>query len=1074
MPSEIRPTRLEISDRFPVAGFTVRTDTSPGWFEVAIATEPGLFKPDQKAKRTRSNFYSSRAGGPLPAERGEAVYLIPQEILTRFIGAKKLYVALATFADPGRSQPEIARYPSEGSPYLNLSTFTGRTIRRSSTGRRSGYGGAGYGGANDGDLEWAGDMAQPGTAPIVASPAVGNGHAPANGASAPKPVAKASQSSLEMAYSDGFDDDLWSAGALGDDGDSDANDDDDSHDIGGPIQDGGPSSSAQSYGRQLEATAPEYPQASRFAAAAAGNYRARTSPRTINRIVIHITDGGANINGTVGWFQNPAAKVSAHYVVGQDGEVVQMVRHQDVAWHAGGANGDSIGIEHVANTKGLVPTDAEYCASAALVSWLCDQFGIPMDRAHILGHSEADPKTTHKGCPNAVWDWDYYMDLVTSRSCHPRGQSPWQSQAFGGAEFSGAWATGTATLARHKKKHMPHTKALATTPLDVAWADVELVPDQGRASCWAAALAMVVGWRDRMSIDPAQIEAKAPGGDRAALATAWDVTIEPNAAYDLNELCKELVLHGPLWAAAGQPRDLHAFVITAMCGDGTEDGTVVTIDDPWGQLTGSPAQPKSNPTTGQGSTYVIPFRKLAAQYNPAMVPDPATATHVALQLIYSKTLDGRTPTKTGCTSSQGLSYVPSRRDDRGHGYYKRPRAMGGQSFDVDYADVDLVPQPTNMSCWATAAALLVGWRDQVSITPDFIAQGAGRTTKEGLNPASKPEVAAAWGLRIEPPQSYTIDGFRDLLANNGPLWVGIVTPSGSKHAVVVTGLYSDGAPDGSDTFVRITDPWDRTPGTPAAPGPYLSTHNTGTRYVLSWDNFVKEYEGAISQSAGQVNVQIIHTGGRPSQTSTTSQGFSDTAYGLGAMAADAIDRLKATTVANAARAKPAKLNCLDILNAALRQLYESKLKDPSGALKPLGSSVQGTMAKLQEYGLAGDQHVVQFRNAAGKITSGIARPEALNESVEAWVLAQCEANAQSGWYVFGLSVMDGYHSVQLAVSFSGTSSPLTRVYWVDQIYNGWDDVTGAVDDRITRLTQGWWDSATPKPKTRATIWPLYP
>src|SRR4051794_8920701 len=106
MASEIRPTRLEISDRFPVAGFTVRTDTSPAWFEVAVATEPALFQPDQKARRTRSNFYSSRAGGPLPAERGEAVYLIPQNVITRFVGASKLYVALATFDDPSRSHAE--------------------------------------------------------------------------------------------------------------------------------------------------------------------------------------------------------------------------------------------------------------------------------------------------------------------------------------------------------------------------------------------------------------------------------------------------------------------------------------------------------------------------------------------------------------------------------------------------------------------------------------------------------------------------------------------------------------------------------------------------------------------------------------------------------------------------------------------------------------------------------------------------------------------------------------------------------------------------------------------------------
>jgi V8-like Glu-specific endopeptidase/N-acetyl-anhydromuramyl-L-alanine amidase AmpD len=203
-----------------------------------------------------------------------------------------------------------------------------------------------------------------------------------------------------------------------------ADEGDDRHGIEGPIPDGG--AAAQSLARSL-ALSPEYPQASRFEPADSGNYRAVSGTRTINRIVIHITDGGPKINGTIGWFKNPAAKVSAHYIVGQDGEVVQMVKHNDVAWHASSANGDSIGIEHVANTKGLNPTPMQYCASAVLANWLASQFSLPMDRTHILGHSEADPKTTHTGCPNAVWDWDYYMGMVTSATC---SDQPTQGQSL--------------------------------------------------------------------------------------------------------------------------------------------------------------------------------------------------------------------------------------------------------------------------------------------------------------------------------------------------------------------------------------------------------------------------------------------------------------------------------------------------------------------------------------------------------------------------------------------------------------------------------------------------------------------
>jgi len=169
-----------------------------------------------------------------------------------------------------------------------------------------------------------------------------------------------------------------------------------------------------------------YPRLSRFVPAKF--FTRPASPRQINRVVIHITDG-TTTNGTVSWFKDmlgrdgrPAVdakgrpiQASAHYVVGQDGEVVQMVRDSDIAWHAHTANGDSIGIEHVARARNprLVPSQAQYCSSADLVRWLCHTYNIPVDRIHILGHSEADPHTTHRDCPNAVWDWERYMQMVT-------------------------------------------------------------------------------------------------------------------------------------------------------------------------------------------------------------------------------------------------------------------------------------------------------------------------------------------------------------------------------------------------------------------------------------------------------------------------------------------------------------------------------------------------------------------------------------------------------------------------------------------------------------------------------------
>jgi N-acetylmuramoyl-L-alanine amidase len=76
--------------------------------------------------------------------------------------------------------------------------------------------------------------------------------------------------------------------------------------------------------------------------------------RDISTIVIHYTSG-CTLDGAVSWFKNPKAKVSAHYVIGRDGTIIQMVNNEDTAWHAGRSewngvkwvNQFSIGIELV-------------------------------------------------------------------------------------------------------------------------------------------------------------------------------------------------------------------------------------------------------------------------------------------------------------------------------------------------------------------------------------------------------------------------------------------------------------------------------------------------------------------------------------------------------------------------------------------------------------------------------------------------------------------------------------------------------------------------------------------------------
>ncbi|MGW4276697.1 N-acetylmuramoyl-L-alanine amidase [Streptomyces seoulensis] len=148
--------------------------------------------------------------------------------------------------------------------------------------------------------------------------------------------------------------------------------------------------------------------------ASSGNYTASNRPTgySVDRVIIHVTQ--ETYANTLAIFQNPQKKVSAHYLVrSADGHVAQCVSEANIAWHAGNwdYNTRSIGIEH----EGWVDqpayfTNALYAQSAQLTAAVCDRYGIPKDRAHIIGHYEV-PGTDHTD-PGPYWDWVRYIRMV--------------------------------------------------------------------------------------------------------------------------------------------------------------------------------------------------------------------------------------------------------------------------------------------------------------------------------------------------------------------------------------------------------------------------------------------------------------------------------------------------------------------------------------------------------------------------------------------------------------------------------------------------------------------------------------
>lgn len=145
------------------------------------------------------------------------------------------------------------------------------------------------------------------------------------------------------------------------------------------------------------------------------NYSSRNGAR-VRRIVWHATAGP--YASSVSWLRNPAADASAHLVIREDGgEVTQLVKLADKAWHAVAANTDSVGVEHASLGAGFSGDLRQIGESARVIAWLCHRYGIPpLDATHrptgIVRHrSLGAAGGGHSDGPSDTV-WGHYLELV--------------------------------------------------------------------------------------------------------------------------------------------------------------------------------------------------------------------------------------------------------------------------------------------------------------------------------------------------------------------------------------------------------------------------------------------------------------------------------------------------------------------------------------------------------------------------------------------------------------------------------------------------------------------------------------
>lgn len=142
------------------------------------------------------------------------------------------------------------------------------------------------------------------------------------------------------------------------------------------------------------------------------NYTDRM-PGPIDMLVLHYT-GMASGEDALARLCDPAAQVSAHYLIDEDGQIYQLVAEKKRAWHAGVScwagecdiNSRSIGIELVNPGHELGYRNFPELQMRRLAE-LCHEILLrhPIPPHRVLGHSDVAPG--RKRDPGELFDWEW-------------------------------------------------------------------------------------------------------------------------------------------------------------------------------------------------------------------------------------------------------------------------------------------------------------------------------------------------------------------------------------------------------------------------------------------------------------------------------------------------------------------------------------------------------------------------------------------------------------------------------------------------------------------------------------------
>ena len=148
----------------------------------------------------------------------------------------------------------------------------------------------------------------------------------------------------------------------------------------------------------------------------------------------YIGNPGTSAQANRNYFENlsktHSTKASAHYIIGLQGEIIQMIPEEEISWCTNSANAYTISIEacHPDDTGKF--TESTYAAYVELCADICNRWGLDPMHGGLIRHYDVTGKICPKWFVDYPDDWEQFKRDVAAKMV-PEYEVGWNHDSNG-------------------------------------------------------------------------------------------------------------------------------------------------------------------------------------------------------------------------------------------------------------------------------------------------------------------------------------------------------------------------------------------------------------------------------------------------------------------------------------------------------------------------------------------------------------------------------------------------------------------------------------------------------------------